>query len=54
MVLYSFILYFLDKTLISIGEVNPSQATGLFLYPLKTSENLLFLVMLSRGIERDQ
>ena len=33
--------------------INPFHATGLFLYPLKTSENVKFL-MFSGGIERDQ
>ena len=33
--------------------INPFGATGLFLYPLKTSENQRFL-MFSGGIERYQ
>ena len=36
----------------SDGVVNPFCATGLFLYPLETSENLWFIDV-SRGIERD-
>ena len=39
-------LQYREKLLISF---NPSHATGLFRYSLKTSENLF-----SRGIERDQ
>ena len=33
------------------GQINSFHATGLFLYPLKTSENLF---MFAGGIERDQ
>ena len=33
--------------------INTFHVTGLFLYPLKTSENQRFL-MFSEGIERDQ
>ena len=34
--------------------INPFHITGLFLYPLKTSENHSFFLMLLGGIERDQ
>ena len=34
-------------------NINPILATGLFLYPLKTSEHL-WLLMLSGDTERDQ
>ena len=34
--------------------MNPLHATGLFLYPLKTSENLWFSDVIQGGIERDQ
>ena len=37
----------------SIIPINPFHATGLFLYPLETSETFYFL-MFSGGIERDQ
>ena len=36
-----------------LKAINPIHATSLSLYPLKTSENLWFL-MFSGGIERDQ
>ena len=34
--------------------LNPFHATGLFRYPLKTSENLWFSDVFTGGIERDQ
>ena len=39
--------------MVSILNLNPFNVTDLFLYPLKTSENLWF-VMFSGGIEKDK
>ena len=45
-----FMLWYLKSRLTTL---NPFHATSLFLYPLETSENYMFL-MFSGGIERDQ
>ena len=43
-----------ETLIVSLESINPFHATGLFLYPLKTSEKQKFLLMFSGGIERVQ